>query len=187
MRNENEFNDENLNIVVDGEKNEFKKNIPYSLRLKSGGREISIGIEFIIYFLLVIISAIIYVKNDINNLIICFGLVSFNIGVFCSFCLGIKLGMLGGFIYEMFGIFIFWFFRANVIMNNPIISDSGSSIKLFVYFCFLLFILGMILTGVYWFNNKFKENRKILIAVLCCYILSIYLLQFLPSIFSFNF
>ncbi len=95
--------------------------------------------------------------------------------------------MFGGFIYEMFGIFIFWFARANVIMNNSIVSDSGSSIKLFVYFCFLLFILGMILTGVYWFNNKFKENRKILIAVLCCYILSIYLLQFLPSIFSFNF
>ena len=58
-------------------------------------------------------------------------------------------------------------------MSNPIISDSGSSIKLFVYF----FLLGMILTGVYWFNNKFKANRKILIAVLCCYIFSIYILQ----------
>lgn len=174
----------------------FMKNIIYSLESKDDHRISKKTLEskdarnvfkksLIIFTLLLILIGLTSFKYNVNDFpIYYFGLVFFIAGL----CVGLFVqgtGIIFLFSHGVVGICIILANQISYILKNPVVSDFGSNIYMWIGSTIILAIIGFILTIIYNVSFRLKNNVYFLYVLLGCFLISISIVQLFPLFYNF--
>ncbi len=138
----------------------------------------------IIFALLLILIGLTSFKYNVNNFPFYYFGLAFFIGGLCVGLFVQGMGILFLFSHGLTGICIILLNQITYILKNPVVSDSGSNIYMWIGSSIILTIIGIILTIIYNISNRLK-NVCFLYILLSCFLISISIVQLFTLFYNF--